>query len=117
MAFMNLLAQTYRSNKESLKYIVCASVMPVVFTDEAERRMFQLPLMGNTFVEAHKVVYCLLKSFLMNMAGWTWIRGFNATENGCGACLAWLDHYNGQGELSKRMALAKAKIDKLFYRK
>ena len=38
------------------------------------------------------------------------------TENGHGAFLAWLDHYNGQGELSKCTALAKVKIEKLFYR-
>jgi hypothetical protein len=37
MAFMNMLAQTYGSNKESLKYIVCAFVMPVVFTDEKSK--------------------------------------------------------------------------------
>jgi len=116
MAFMNLLAQTYGSNKESLKYIVRASVVPAAFTDEAERRMFQLPLTGNTFVEDNKVVYRLLKSFLVNTPGWTWIEGFDATENGRGAFQAWSDHYNGQGELSKRTALAKAKIDKLFYR-
>ena len=34
------------------------------------------------------------------------------TENGHGAFLAWLDHYNVQGELSKYMALAKVKIEK-----
>jgi hypothetical protein len=48
------------------------------------------------------------------MAGWTWIESFNVTENGLGAFLAWLDHYNCQGELLKHMALAKAKIKKLL---
>jgi hypothetical protein len=30
--------------------------------------------------------------------------------------LAWATHYNGQGELSKRTAMAKAKIKNLFYK-
>jgi hypothetical protein len=37
----------------------------------------------------------------VNRAGWTWIEGFDMAEDECGAFLAWMDHYNGQGELSK----------------
>ncbi len=57
-----------------------------------------------------KVVNHLLKSFLVNTAGWTSIKSLDVTENGHGALLAWLDHYNGQGELLKHMAFAKMKI-------
>jgi hypothetical protein len=92
------------------------SVAPVAFVDEAERCIFQLPLAGGAYKEDNKVVYCLLKSFLVNMAGWTWIEGFDMAEDGRGAFLAWTDHYNGQGELSKHTASAKAKIANLFYR-
>jgi hypothetical protein len=64
-----------------------------------------------------KLVYHLLKSFLINTSGWTWIEPYNVTENGCGTFLAWVNHYNGQGELSKRTAMAKkAKIKSLFYK-
>jgi hypothetical protein len=37
-------------------------------------------------------------------------------ENGRGAFLAWMSHYNGQGELSKHMAMAKARVKSLFYK-
>jgi hypothetical protein len=50
------------------------------------------------------------------MSGWTWIEPYNATENGHGAFLAWANHYNGQDELSKHMAMAKARIKSLFYK-
>jgi hypothetical protein len=79
MAFINLLAQMYGSNKESLKYVVRPSIVPLVFTIEAKRCMFQLSLTGSTFGKDNKVVYHLLKSFLMNMAGWTWIQSFDVT--------------------------------------
>ncbi len=48
------------------------SIVPVAFTNEAKRHMFQLPLTGSTFDEDNKVVYHLLKSFLVDMAGLTW---------------------------------------------
>jgi len=103
-AFMNLLAQTYGAQRENLKYVARPVVVPVAFANEAERRMFQLPLTGEAFNEDNMEVYHMLKSFLVNTAGWTWIKPFDATENRREAVLAWVDHYNGQGELSKRMA-------------
>jgi hypothetical protein len=114
--FVNLLSQTRGTQGESLKYVACDAVMPAVFADDAERHMYQLPLTGGTFEEDNKQTFCLLKSYLINTPGWTWIESFNVTENGCGAFLAWATHYNGQGELSKHTAMAKAKIKKLFYK-
>jgi hypothetical protein len=101
---------------ESLKYVAHDAVVPAVFADDAKRRMYQLPLTGGAFEEDNKQTFRLLKSYLINMPGWTWIESFNATENGRGAFLAWATHYNGQGELSKHMAMAKAKIKNLFYK-
>jgi hypothetical protein len=37
-------------------------------------------------------------------------------ENGRGAFLAWMSHYNVQGELSKHMAMAKARVKSLCYK-
>jgi hypothetical protein len=37
-------------------------------------------------------------------------------ENGHRGFLAWTSHYNGQGELSKRTATAKARVKSLFYK-
>jgi hypothetical protein len=115
-AFVNLLSQTHGTQGESLKYVACDAVMPAVFADDDERRMYQLPLTGGAFEEDNKQTFCLLKSYLINMPGWTWIESFNATENSHGAFLAWATHYNRQGELLKRTAMAKAKIKNLFYK-
>jgi hypothetical protein len=113
---VNLLSQTRGTQGESLKYVACDSVVPAVFADDAERRMYQLPLTGGAFEEDNKQTFRLLQSYLINTPGCTWIESFNATENGRGAFLAWATHYNGQGELSKRMAMAKAKIKNLFHK-
>jgi hypothetical protein len=62
-------------------------VIPVVFVDDAKRHMYQLPLTGKAYNIDNKLVYHLLKSFLMNTSGRTWIEPYNATENGHAFCL------------------------------
>jgi hypothetical protein len=84
--------------------------------NDAERCMYQLPLTGKPYSTDNKLVYCLLKSFLINTSVWTLIGPYDTTENGHGAFLAWTSHYNGQGELSKHMAMAKARVKSLFYK-
>jgi hypothetical protein len=115
-AFINLLAQTYGVEGENLKYIVRDVVIPAEFVDDAEWCMYQLPLTGKAYSMDNKSVYRLLKSFLINTSGWTWIEPYDTMENGRRAFLAWTSHYNGQGELSKHTAMAKARVKSLFYK-
>ena len=115
-AFVNLLAQTMGVQKVSLRYVVRPANPPADFASTAEERMFQLPLAGASYETDNSTVYRLLKSFLIDGPGWTWIEPFDAMENGRAAFQAWIDHYNGQGELSKRVQLAKAKINQLHYK-
>jgi uncharacterized membrane protein YgcG len=114
--FINFLAQMYGVQGENLKYIMCDVIIPAEFVDDAEWRMYQLPLTGKAYSMDNKSVYRLLKSFLVNMSGCTWIEPYDTTENGCRAFLAWMSHYNGQGELSKRTAMSKARVKSLFYK-
>jgi hypothetical protein len=65
---------------ENLKYIVCNVIIHVEFVDDAKRHMYQLPLTGKAYSTDNKSVYHLLKSFLINTSGWTWIEPYNATE-------------------------------------
>eukprot|EP00957_Ditylum_brightwellii_P125109 9537111-Ditylum_brightwellii.AAC.1 len=44
------------------------------------------------------------------------MEAFDSTEDGDAAFQAYSNHYNDQGELSKCIALAKAKFKHLFYR-
>jgi hypothetical protein len=115
-AFINLLAQTYGAQGENLKYIMRDVIIPAEFVDDAKRHMYQLPLTGEAYSMDIKSVNHLLKSFLVNTSGWTWIEPYNTMENGRGAFLAWTSHYNGQGELSKHTAMAKARVKSLFYK-
>jgi hypothetical protein len=44
MAFITLLAQMYGAQGENLKYIMHDVIIPAEFVNDAERRMYQLPL-------------------------------------------------------------------------
>jgi hypothetical protein len=48
-----------------------------------------------------------LKAFLADSPAWAWIEPYDLAKNGRAAYQAWINHYNGQGKLSKRTALAK----------
>jgi hypothetical protein len=81
-AFLNLLAQTTGTVKESLRYIVREQVAPAAFIDDREERMYQMSMTGPGFEEDNRAVYRLLKSYLIGTPGWAWIEPMNPRENG-----------------------------------
>jgi len=115
-AFVNLLAQTTGVRNVSLCYVVRDAVQPANLETEEMRRMYQIQLAGEGYERDNRIVYQKLKEFLINTPGYAWIEEFNGTEDGRAAFRAWTDHYNGPGELDKRIKLAKAELKNLYYR-
>jgi hypothetical protein len=118
-AFLDLMSQMFGVPKEPLRYIVRPAMMPTAFfgSDDEEERMYQFPLEGGAFqMDNQTVYYRKLKAFLIDSPGWAWIEPHDMAENGRNAYLAWIAHYNGEDELSKRTALAKAKLEDLHYK-
>ena len=109
-AFLDMLAQTCGIQGEPVHHVVCNPHIPAAFADDAEECMCQLPLTGPSFDEDNCTVFCRLKAFLVDTPGWAWIEPCNSTENGCQAFMAWANHCNGEGELSKCIQLVKAQI-------
>lgn len=115
-AFINFLARTTGVQGEPLRYVVRDDTPPAEFANDEQRRMYQLALDGRAFELDNTIVFQKLKAFLLDTPGWAWIESFDASENGRAAFMAWRDHYNGQGQLSKRTQLAKAKLKNLYYK-
>ena len=113
-SFMNILLQALGISKKCpLCYVFRSAVVPVIFVDEFEEGMFQMPITGHDFDLDNRTVYRKLKAFLVSNSGNEWIERFDNMENGRQALKAWVDHYNDTGELSKRTALAKSKPESL----
>ncbi len=115
-AFLNLLAQSYGVLREPLRYVVRSEEVPETFATTQEERMYQFPLEGNSFELDNQAVYRKLKAFLIDSPGWAWIEPHDTAEDGRAAYMAWAAHYNGEGELSKRTAIAKARLNQVHYR-
>ena len=116
-AVINLSKQKYGVLKEPLAYIVHPNEVPEEFKTAKEHHMFQLLLEGNAFELDNHKVYRELKTFLISSPGWAWIKLFDKAEDDHAAFQAWTDHYNdGEGELSKCTAMAKAKLKQIHYK-
>ena len=116
-AFKNLLMSRKGAAGLRLNYVARDRQPPADFGGDADlERLYQVRLDGPAFHLDNKVVYNLLKAYLVDTEAYTWIKGFDATQNGREAFLAWSDHYNGEGELSKRTRWAKNVLEKLHYK-
>jgi hypothetical protein len=62
-------------------------------------------------------VFQILKSACIKSNAWTcWIQSFDCTANGRKAWLVLVEHYDGTGEVNKRVEKAKEQISRLHYK-
>ena len=118
IAFMNKLNATMGAAKVPLAYVVRAEIENAiyVFEDDDEERMYQMPLSGENFKRDNKLVYNMLKSACIKTDAWTWIQDHDKSSNGRKAWLTLVGHYDGTGELNKRLERAKEEISRLHYK-
>ena len=57
-----------------------------------------------------------LKSFLIGSAGYAWIERYDHAVNGRSDFQAWVEHYNGAGELNKHTSLENTRMKELHYK-
>ena len=96
--FQNFLSQRKCvTRKFSLLYIFRPAVAPVIFTDDSEERMFQMPLTGQEYNLDNCTLYAKLKTFFIGSAGYVSIERCNHADNGRTAFQAWVDHNKRAG--------------------
>ena len=67
------------------------------------------------FKRDNMLVYQMLKSACIKSDAWTWIQSFDRAADGRKAWLSLVGHYDGTGEMSKRVERAKEEITRLHY--
>jgi hypothetical protein len=117
IAFMNKLSATMGTAKVPVSYVVCPDIeLSYVFQDEDEERMYQMPLTGENFKRDTKLIYSMLKAACVKTDAWTWIQDHDKSANGRQAWLSLVQHYDGTGELNKRIEQAKEEMNRLHYK-
>jgi hypothetical protein len=74
--------------------------------DDDETRRYRMPLTGENFKRDNKLVYQMLKLACIKSDAWTLIQSFDRAADGRKAWLALVGHYDGTGELTKRVERA-----------
>lgn len=118
IAFVNKLSATLGAAKVPIDYVVRPDIdeHDELFLDDDEERRYQMPLTGENFRRDNKLVYTMLKAACIKSDAWTWIQDYDRTANGRKAWLALVTHYDGSGELNKRVERAKEEIARLHYK-
>lgn len=117
IAFLNKLNATMGAAKVPVAYIVRDNVdNNYIFEDEEEKRMHQMPLLGENYKRDNKLVYNMLKASCVKTDAWTWIQDHDKSSNGRKAWQTLVGHYDGVGELNKRVERAKEEISRLHYK-
>ena len=119
IAFANKLNATLGAAKVPIDYVIRPEREDSddeLFYDDDETRRYQMPLEGQNFKHDNRLVYKMLKAACVDTDAWAWIQKNDPSADGRKAWLALIAHYDGYGELNKRVQRAKMELVKLHYK-
>ena len=118
-AFVNYLSTIPGVNGVPLSYVVREKEDPDlsgVFDSFNERAIACSPLVGAVFQADARKVHQLIKSFLQTETAEQWIKPLARSQSGRADMKALRDHYSGEGNTSRRIAVAERIRDTLHYK-
>ena len=118
-AFVNYLSTIPGVTGVPLSYVVRQHEMPTPGEDYGnfnERSISCAPLTGSIFQANTRKVHQLVKSFLQAETAEQWVRPHIKAQNGRRDMKALRDHYTGEGNTSRRIAVAERLRDSLHYK-
>jgi hypothetical protein len=118
-AFVNYLSTIPGVNGVPLSYVVREREDPDhtgVFESFNERAIACSQLEGSVFQADARKVHQLIKSFLQTETAEQWIKPLSRRQSGRADMKALRDHYSGEGNTSRRIAVAERIRDTLHYK-
>lgn len=118
-AFVNYLSTIPGVNGIPLCYVIRELERPepsVDFASFNEKAIACAPLTGSNFQADARKVHQLLKSFLQSESAEQWIKPFAKRQDGRKDMEALRGHYSGEGNTSRRIAVAERYRDTLHYK-
>jgi hypothetical protein len=118
-AFVNYLSTIPGVSGVPLSYVVREKETPEVgveYDSFNEQAVACAPLVGPTFQADARKVHQLIKSFLQTKTAEQWIKPIARHQSGRGDMQALRNHYSGEGNTSRRIAVAERLRDSLHYK-
>ena len=118
-AFTNYLSTIPGVNGVPLSYVLRMEATPdpnEIYQSFNEQAIACCPLTGASFQADARKVHQLLKSFLQSESGEQWIKSISRKQNGREDMIALRNHYSGEGNTSRRIAIAEKTRDTLHYK-
>lgn len=121
LSFKNYLSTMLGSSGVPLNYVVRdigdkALKGPEIQMDDLTKLVTEASLKGPSFNQDNRTVFQVLKNCALKTPAWAWIRRLDASENGRLAFAKLSKHYDGPGEVRKRIATAKKQIADIHYK-
>ena len=118
-AFMNYLSTIPGVSGVPLSYVVRerdVAEADAQYESFNERAIACAPLIGATFQADARKVHQLLKSFLQTESAEQWIKSIARKQSGRADMIALRNHYSGEGNTSRRIAIAEKTRETLHYK-
>jgi hypothetical protein len=87
------------------------------FANPGEALIHECPLDGLVYTEDNRKVFGVIKQAVGETQNWDWIKGLNRSQDGRGAMSLLRNHFDGPGEVEKRIAHANNAMEQLHYTK
>lgn len=118
LKLVNFLQNTLGNNGIPLHYVIRKDLPPGhVFANTAEQLVHECPLDGLVYEEDNRKVFGVIKQAVADTQNWDWIKSLNRAQDGRGAMTLLRTHFDGPGEVEKRIAHANNAMEQLHYTK
>jgi hypothetical protein len=118
-SIVNYLSTIQGVNGVPLSYVVrdkAVAEADTVYQSFNEQAIACAPLEGPVFQADSRKVHQLLKSFLQSESAQLWIKSISCKQSGREDMIVLRNHYSGEGNTSRRIAIAERTRDTLFYK-
>jgi hypothetical protein len=114
----NYLWQVKGNNNTPLIYVVRKTRTDASppFTSGEEERVYKTSQRGQAYNKDNQKVFEILTQLLSGTMAWTWMSSYEASKNGKGAFDALRNHYDGPGQVEKRLGYARNILANTHYR-
>lgn len=116
LKLVNFLQSIPGASGVPLNYVIRKDVPDEYdFVNEQEELINMCPLVGAIYNEDNRKVFGIIKQSVAETPNWDWIKTLNRAQDGRAAMEMLRNHFDGPGEIEKRIAEANQAIDDLHY--